>query len=627
MHPELVLTPTEIYGNEPVAVLCPDCADSIKKKKIPNNAIANGVDFGLGSRIGLTDPSVRELNIIAYVRYYYNIIKIESNSRRLREHQQSAIKGSSILFVQDAPQVVSNLLSPETMNSNVFLHFVGYKGEFDSLYKKTMQSKSADVFGRSWVIYQWLSVLHVTNLLYQNLQVPSFFHFKNLLNSATRNFISKSLNTFDNNTRMETVDQMKDDVAGVRATTNVHMQVSHESNETVDNDKSDDKTNTFALKHCYLTNTNKMSHNSSTDSSHKYLLNAAKAIGVNVDTDKKEYDKAKSFRSQYPINEFTDGEHGLVAAFPHIFMFGKAYKKDVSNLTRKDCVHLLMQFSAVAATCQMVIFYLFDIQRRHDNIRGMSTRRKGDPTAFDKLSKEFTSTDFQVKMQNAVAHPDGKDVKYVIKKLLPVLTTAGKNTSFWALERNAALGETYAMIRHFGPQFEFLTIAIDDVSNPQVFRLTFSQPDNVNFPSVAPEDFLSAMQHGTSFTSGNVRIPTSWSALATAVTNNPVASSFIYKRLMYNIVTILIGLKPTRLSDARSERKISPRFTPNSVYDKGGVIAGNVEAYNGVHETSGRGGLHGHFMLWAVICPALLQGVADMKEVCNIVSEALDSMF
>jgi type I restriction-modification system DNA methylase subunit len=92
-----------------------------------------------------------------------------------------------------------------------------------------MQSKSADVFGRSWVIYQWLSVLHVTNLLYQNLQVPSFFHFKNLLNSATRNFLSKSLNTFDNNTRIEMVDQMKDDVAGVRATTNFHMQVSHKS--------------------------------------------------------------------------------------------------------------------------------------------------------------------------------------------------------------------------------------------------------------------------------------------------------------------------------------------------------------------------------------------------------------
>jgi len=97
---------------------------------------------------------------------------------------------------------------------------------------------------------------------------------------------------------------------------------------------------------------------------------------VNAEKDKEEYDKAKSFRSQSPINEFTEGEHGLVAAFPHVFMLGKAYKKNVSNLTTKDCTHLLMQVSAVPASCQMLIFYLFDIKRRHDNICGMSTVAK-----------------------------------------------------------------------------------------------------------------------------------------------------------------------------------------------------------------------------------------------------------
>ena len=624
LHPEFVRCDSEIIGGQPGAFLCPDCADCIKKGNIPANSITDAVDFGLGSRIGLTNPSVRELHIIAYVRYYYNIIKIESNSRRLREHQQSAIKGSSILFEQDAPQVVSNLLSLESMNSNVFLHFVGHKGEFDALYKKTMQSKTADVFGRSWVIYQWLSVLHVINPIYQNLQLPSFFVLKDMMDSATKQFLSQSLNTFDDKT-MDTTDQMKDDIAGVRATTNAAMQASHEPDNR--DDTNLDVGTEFALKHCLLTNSNKTAHNSSTDSTQAYLLNAAKAIGANVDIDKEEYDKAKSFRSQYPINEFTDGEHGLVAAFPHIFMFGKAYKKDVSNLSRKDCIHLLMQFSSVPASCQMLIFYLFDIQRRHDNIRGVSARRKSDPKAFDKLSKEFTSAEFQVKVQNAVAHPSSKDAKYVLKKLLPVLTTAGKNTCFGALERNSSLGETYALIRRFGPQFLFLTIAIDDVNNPQVFRLTFNQRDNVNFPSVASGDFLSALEHDKPFAIGNVKIPTNWSALATAVTNNPVASAFIYKRLIYNIVTILIGLKPSRLFDTRSKRKISPRFTASSETDEGGVIAGHVDAYNGVHEASGRGGLHAHLMLWAAICADLLQGVADMKEICDIVSETLDSMF
>jgi hypothetical protein len=50
-----------------------------------------------------------------------------------------------------------------------------------------MQSKSADVFIRSWVVYQWLPGKHVINPNYQNLLLPSFFELKNLLSSPTKN--------------------------------------------------------------------------------------------------------------------------------------------------------------------------------------------------------------------------------------------------------------------------------------------------------------------------------------------------------------------------------------------------------------------------------------------------------
>ena len=138
--------------------------------------------------------------------------------------------------------------------------------------------------------------------------MPSFFQFKNLLHSATTSFLSKTLNTFDNDI-INTADQTKDDIAGVRATTNVNMQVSHEPTDT-DDDNSSNIGTTFALKYCYLASTNNTSHKSNTDSTHTYLVK-----------DKEEYDKAKLFRSQYPINKFAEGEHGLVATFPHVFMF------------------------------------------------------------------------------------------------------------------------------------------------------------------------------------------------------------------------------------------------------------------------------------------------------------------
>ena len=147
---------------------------------------------------------------------------------------------------------------------------------------------------------------------------------------------------------------------------------------------------------------------------------------MNVNQDIEDYVNATSFRSQFPVNEFASGEFGLVAAFPHVFMFGTAYKKNVSNLSLNDCSHLLLQFLAAAAKCQVLIFYLFDIQRRHSNIRGVSSRRKSDPLAFDKLSREMTSAEFQVKLQHAVADPKCQDAKYVLKKLVLVLTNAGK---------------------------------------------------------------------------------------------------------------------------------------------------------------------------------------------------------
>ena len=90
-------------------------------------------------------------------------------------------------------------------------------------------------------------------------------------------------------------------------------------------------------------------------------------------------------------------------------------------------------------------------------------------------------------MKNEVAHPESKDAKYVLKKLLPILNTSEKHTLFGNLERNTSLGETYARICRFGPQFEFLTIDTDNVRNPHIFRLVFSQPGNIKFPRFSPE--------------------------------------------------------------------------------------------------------------------------------------------
>ncbi len=57
----------------------------------------------------------------------------------------------------------------------------------------------------------------------------------------------------------------------------------------------------------------------------------------------------------------------------------------------------------------MLIFYMFDIPRRHGNIGGMSTYSRADPTKFDKFLDEIMSNVFQEKLRNAAAHPESKD--------------------------------------------------------------------------------------------------------------------------------------------------------------------------------------------------------------------------
>ena len=199
---------------------------------------------------------------------------------------------------------------------------------------------------------------------------------------------------------------MKDDIANVCITSDPYMQVNHDYVEHNNDVKNKNVTN-FALKHCYLASSNKKTfYNASTDTTHAYFVNAAKTIGINVDADREEYNKSKSVRSQYPINEFIDGEYGIVAAFPHVFMFGTAYNKNISNLMQSDCIHLLMQFSAMPAICQMLIFYLFDILlRKHGNMRGMSTHCRADPTTFDKFSEEIMSNVFQKKTKKCSFSP------------------------------------------------------------------------------------------------------------------------------------------------------------------------------------------------------------------------------
>jgi len=167
--------------------------------------------------------------------------------------------------------------------------------------------------------------------------------------------------------------------------------------------------------HCsYLTSPRKTAHGTSTDDTHDLFVSVAGELGVNVNSEKRVYNESKenavtesmSYREQDPLNEFVGGplgkDEGLVKAFPDVFFLGKAYDNDRPSLSEEQTRHLLMQFTTNAASCQPLLFYLFDQIQRHGSIKGMYAKQVQNKSEFAKFADEYVSETFQEKLKEAV---------------------------------------------------------------------------------------------------------------------------------------------------------------------------------------------------------------------------------
>ena len=54
------------------------------------------------------------------------------------------------------------------MGEDICIQFVGPKGEYDKLLARTKNSRLSHIFGRAWVVYQWMAVLKKLHCLYKS---------------------------------------------------------------------------------------------------------------------------------------------------------------------------------------------------------------------------------------------------------------------------------------------------------------------------------------------------------------------------------------------------------------------------------------------------------------------------
>ena len=367
------------------------------------------------------------------------------------------------------------------------------------------------------------------------------------------------------------------------------------------------------LRYLYVTDSEKTRNGHRNDEQHEFLCNAAKTLNMDIRDEIIQQRNQSSRRSEDPLSEWgIDGEKAICGAHPDVFLFGRAFAPGRTDISERQTTHLLLQFTAHAATSRSLLFYLFDRKQRHLTVRAMSAKIRQDPKSFAEFTTKFCSSDFQDKLKMAVASPDGPEAKAVLKDLIPVLTCGGKRTVFGALERRSAAGQILAMARKHGPASNFLTISVDDVNSPGVFRMSFRSKDNLSFPSTCPDELLNAMEYGTKFTDASqsegdhqetITIPCSWSDLATKATNNPVAVALHYKKVVHDLMTILVGIRPGTTSGANN--KTVATQIKDWKRDSVGGIMGTPTAFIGVTETTGRGSLHFHVgMLGHLLLPS-----------------------
>ena len=483
MHPEMVVNKhKEQLDAKEFTFLCQDCLKcKTQGSKPPPNSIAAGVDFGDYERIGLVEPSLSELCLIARVRNYLNCVKVSDNKKvgSLTNYTVSKIRGHAIAFRHTAPIIASLALLfkklpqnnedcttvTDLLTDSLTVHLLGSKGKDDEIARLAIKELSA----RPFVVYQWLSVLQKTHRHYQHdPPLPPFQEFVPHIDNCNK-ALFENAEHISNKEVISAEKALGDDVSHVRTGISAGSMEGDSSDSQGDNDP--------ALSHSYIIDEHqqvnsldeKMRNMDNAERAAESLEALASAFNIDISDNLKKWHEGakahwKSERESDPVNEFDNAEELLVGSYPHIFMYGKGYpcstrtKSEDGNvetknrpINQKQIQHLLLQYTAHAARSHQVLYYLFDHEMRHSFMKNLSARIKNDPSSFQQYAELLSSPEWKAKIVKAGENPTSKVAKEVLSTILPILNFGnGDKNIMGSIGDAAAFSRAAAMMQRYG---------------------------------------------------------------------------------------------------------------------------------------------------------------------------------
>ena len=183
-----------------------------------------------------------------------------------------------------------------------------------------------------------------------------------------------------------------------------------------------------------------------------------------------------------PVNEFSDNDRLHYCVFPFLFFLGCGLQRH-GQINKRQCRHLLMQFTCSFSTCHRFIFCLFDQLQRHSSAQTIAAKFKNNPDSFKKLEAWVSDPQFLKKLKHAAMNPNASSSKALLAKITPHITTFGSKVPYSPAQRKGAIKNLIAMTQHFGMPGIFLTYAPDFTNGVLGLRLSIPSNSNMGFPA------------------------------------------------------------------------------------------------------------------------------------------------
>ena len=190
----------------------------------------------------------------------------------------------------------------------------------------------------------------------------------------------------------------------------------------------------------------------------------------------------------------------------------------------------------------------------------------GNHEKFQKLTQWLANPATRTKMEQARATlaaggtVSDADERELMQHLGPALAFADTTCPFGEAARTLTVDRLVAMGGWFGAPPVFVTLATNDVDDPNTIRLTFRTraagqiPDCVN--AAFAEEVLAGTASGTTI---DVPLPKTHQQRLAAVRGNPVAVAVLYKRIIIALVEELFGC-PLSTADTELVKQVQTKY-------------------------------------------------------------------